>query len=478
MSSEAARATSYITNRLETGFFNKVTNGDVKDIVGKLRSLNAGDTDRVIDNLARAGKLDELTSEIMDGSILGLGGLSNSERGAFFADMAKKLDANSLARLTNEFIATDGKSVEGDARARELGAAIATHASPGVKLDYIRALAPQSTDQRGLSTFTMGVHATTKSDPQASAIVSVLGSLRGPAAAQGFAALSPNQLASVLRASTQAETISHRGHTSQNYDADGFGTLMTAAGTIPSADTKARLFDAGVTTLRGVRDEGSGLGFTVMGKQPTLSTMTDGLTTVLRSDPSGIVSELNQTRATSDGGDLSIYAAEMLKSGKADQLGRMMAQLQSGNALNQNPVDRLYVEQRVPGKAGDVIRPHAEALGYFVGAVQRGTQIVTKDVADQRELTTAVLKTMLTVVDKSPLGKVGGGAVGISASLAKEWVALGIKAAIRDTTADIGKRLEQAALPYDHKADRVVIGQNATDAFDGAVNRVLRSAIP
>lgn len=481
MTTPVQAATDRIHAKLETGWFNPVTHDEVNDIAKTLKGLSAADATAVINNLSASGDLNKLAGEAVDGSWFGNGGFTASERKAFFADMAGKLDGATLSKLSNAFIGTDAKGLDGVERGNELASAIATHASTTTKIDFVREQAKLATDQTSVSS--AGIVSTIKEvDPQASAIATVIGSMKGQAAADAFAALSPKEQRAVMTASIEADfTTTASGYGASmvgSWDVKKFDALMTAAASVPSADLKARLFDAGVDTMRSVRETNGVIGgLTLVGKDKALSSMTNGLTRVLNSDVSGVVSELNLNRETRDGSDLSAYAAQMLGSGKEAELGKMMAKLQFGNGLNENAVDRLYASRTVPGTNGDVIRPNAEALGYFVGAVGKGAQAVTKDINDQRDMTTAVLKSALTVIDKV-FGKAGGGAVGISASVAKEWVQMGVRAAINDPTASAAKRLENAALPSNPTTGEPAVGQNVSDAFDGGANRVLRSATP
>ncbi|MDZ7588023.1 MAG: hypothetical protein U5J78_02245, partial [Parasphingorhabdus sp.] len=431
-------------------------------------------------------KLAEESVQGGPGGWFGNGGISSSERKTFFADMAKKLDGASLAQLSNAYSATDSKGIDGLNRTKELAEAIATHSSPQTKIDFVKAQAANTTDQRTVSDYGM-VSRSIDADPQAAALATVIGSMRGDQAAAAFKALSPEQLRSVMNSGIEGTmtTTAMGGTASTSFDwnTKSFDGLMTAAASIRDPDLKARIFDAGVDTMRSVRETDSFLGQPVMiGKDATLSKMADGLTKIIDSDVNGVVSELNRNGTTRDGSDLAGYAAQMLASGKEAKLGEQMAKLQMGNGNNENPIDRLYQTRQVPGTpVSDPTRPNAESLGYFVGAVTKGAEFVTKSVAEQREMTTAVLKSALTIVDKASgfiPNKAIGAPIAITASVAKEWVSMGVRAAIDDPTAGAGRQLSRAALPVDPRTDETAVGQNVTDAFDGARNRVLNDATP
>ena len=134
-----------INDRLQTGWFNPVTHGDIKSVADTLQGLNGADAKAVIADLKAHGKLDQIASESVDGSIAGLGGLSTTERSAFFNDMAGKLDGASLADLARAFGKTDANT--GGARyVEEIGKAVAAHASPDAKVQFVNNLKGATVD--------------------------------------------------------------------------------------------------------------------------------------------------------------------------------------------------------------------------------------------------------------------------------------------------------------------------------------------
>ncbi len=475
-------ATAFINKQLDTsGWFNTVTHGETKAATDKLQSLPAAQADAVVDNLARSGRLDRLASEVLDGNIVpGLGGLSASDRQAFFADMAKKLDGESLAALHNSFTKAAGNGgLDGLERGQELASAIAAHASPQAKLDFIRAMAPSTTDQtsvRGGSNPSTSIAA----DPQAAAVGTVLGSMRGASAQLGFAALTPEQTRAVMTAAVQQEntTTAHMGggYMNVSWNAAEFGKIMDAAASMPvnsnNADLRARIFDAGADTLRNVRETNGGpfrIGAGTFGKDQTLADMTSGMTRLLNSDIRGTVSELNLNRETRDGSDLGTYAQQMLDQGKERDLGFMLRSL--GDYGNTDRfMTRLNQTRATPD--GGSIRPNAEALGYFVGAVTTGAKAQTENIQQQRDSAALILKFAAIAGDKAT-GPIAGGAI----TAAGEFINPAMRALIADPTADAGRVLEMGALPVDQRGEPAV-GQDVSDAFDGAINRVLRTARP
>ncbi|MEC3912557.1 hypothetical protein U5A82_19390 [Sphingobium sp. CR2-8] len=107
MTDPVGDAVNTVHEKLDTsGWFDTVTNGETKDIVGALTALPADQADQVVDRLQQSGELDQVAHEVMDGDWFCNGGLSGDERRAFFADMAGKLDGQSLAALSDSFPAS------------------------------------------------------------------------------------------------------------------------------------------------------------------------------------------------------------------------------------------------------------------------------------------------------------------------------------------------------------------------------------
>jgi hypothetical protein len=121
---------------------------------------------------------------------------------------------------------------------------------------------------------------------------------------------------------------------------------------------------------------------------------------------------------------------------------------------------------------------NAAALGHYVGGVQAAAASITTDRKEQAELLTAVLKSGLTLVDKSG---VGGKGVGTAAAVAKEWVTIGTNAAlkaIQDDPSAAGKALDLAAVPTDPKTGEEAVGSNSKSAYNTALDTVVRQAKP
>ena len=472
-------ALGVINDKLQTGWFNPVTHADIKTVTDTLSKLNGPDAHAVIADLKAHGKLDQIAAETVDGSVAGLGGLSTTERAAFFSNMAGKLDGADLATLARAFGTSD--SNHGAPYVEELGKAVATHASPDAKVQFINQLKGATADQSARVTNSLGSSTSVEGDADAVAIGEVLGSLRGAHAERALALLNPAELKAVLAASidTTSRTSSvGEGGTMQSlaWNASSFNQIMRAGASIGDAHTKAQLFNAGAETMRTVEATSQFIpGTAVIGRGAALGKMAAGLTKVLDSDTSGVMRDLAYNSQTRGGAAMSLYAKVMLSAdgaaagGKA-QLGATLAKLQLGNSLNENAYDRLNRTFPAP-LSGQSVRQNAGALGYFVGSVYNGADSISKDVKAQQEMITTLLKTGLTLVDKA---KVGGLAGQVTASTAKEWVQFAVRGAISDPGRSAAQMLERAALPVDPATNQLTVGDDVRNAFNTALTTTQR----
>ena len=480
MTDPVQSATQVIDSRMSSGFLDPVTHDDIRAVTDRISALPAADADRLVDQLAAEGKLDCIAEEAMDGSILGMGGLSTDERQRFFADMADKLDGASLATLSNAFAKTGGDS-QGYTPVTELGSAIATHAAPQTKVDYLGQIAG-SAGTGSHSDVGFGYSGVNLVDAEARAAGEVLGSLQGSFAQSGFQALGTH-LPDVLTSAIDGDmtTVAGMGGsaTTVSWNADNFEAIMGAAASTGDADLKAQVFDAGADTLRSVRDTNTIIGgLTVVGKDDALRTMTNGLTAIVDSDTTGVMRELTMNGTTRDGSDFSAYAKEMLNQGREAELGTQMGRLQVGNDGTENAIDRLYRSEVIPNTDHQTRLPNAAALGYFVGGVSAAVKAIDADVASQQASTTAVLKSALTVVDKARVGGPAALAVGTAASVAKEWVQFAVKSAIKNPNADAAVTLARAALPIDASTGETGVGSAVMSDFEDTLSFVSLFARP
>ncbi len=143
-SPEVQRTAGNVERLIESGGFGWADRDEVQAAARSIGSLDPQVADSVVDTLAGSGQLDRLAAEIMDSSWIGPG-LTADQRADFMKSMAERLDGQSLARLSAAFARTD-PDTGGFAPVTELAAAVARHASPAARVEYVRQLAAQTTD--------------------------------------------------------------------------------------------------------------------------------------------------------------------------------------------------------------------------------------------------------------------------------------------------------------------------------------------
>ncbi len=182
-----------------------------------------------------------------------------------------------------------------------------------------------------------------------------------------------------------------------------------------------------------------------------------------------VMRELAYNQETAFGTAFATYAKQLLNTDQADVLGEQMARLQMGNSLNEEPIARFETSVNRPN--GATVYENSGTLGYFVGSVYSATESISSDIKSQQELVTAVLKSALTVIDKT---KVGGPAVGTVASVGKEWVSFAVKAAIDDPGTSAAQQLERASIPVDPSNGEIAVGTNSFSSFNDRVSQIRR----
>jgi len=225
MSDPVGDAVNTIDRKLDMSGKSDAASAAPHDMMNMSGALPA---DPLIDRLDQSGQLDRIAHAVMGGDEFGHGGLSSDERLAFFADMAGKLDGQSLAALGNAFARADTGGFD---PVTEIGQAIATHAAPQTRIDYIAAMKPQL-DDAARSGHGLGHGAAEMRVAEATAVGEVLASLRGSYAEAGFNAIG-DRLPDVLTAATdeQMMTIANHGAASSgiSWNADSFEASMNDA---------------------------------------------------------------------------------------------------------------------------------------------------------------------------------------------------------------------------------------------------------
>ena len=397
------QALTDIRDRMKSGLFNPVGADDVKAVQDIVGGLSKADANAVMQQMSD-DELRHLAGEVSDTSWIA-GGLNRDEKAAFFDTMAKQLDGEQLARLSQAFDRSQQGSGVGKLDSADdvamLGAAVGRHASTQTKLDFIKAISANGalTDQKSVDGFHMGGSMSQLSDPQARSVAEVIASMdKSPTAARrALETLTTDQLNAVVKAAadpTMFNSASQAGSSvTMHYDTATFQKLMEVAGKTGNADLKARVFAAGAEVLK---EAESGNLFT-----PVLAdtaAMRKGMHSLLMSDVNGVIGELASNQETRDGSALATYAKSALNAKEFDQLAEVQVRLSLGNDLKGDPVAQFGTATKAADGTDRYL--NAERLGYFAGAMNAATKSISGDAAQQAELTTAVLKSGLTLIDK------------------------------------------------------------------------------
>lgn len=410
-----------IRHHMETGWFNPVTNGDIKSVKSILSNLDAADSRAVMAKLG-ADELRQIADEMNDDSWFGNGGLSQGERRDFFNEMARDLSGADLAKLSQAFDRTTGRQTSrdrllSDDNITDLAAAVGQHGSSQTKLDFVKQLAGASTDQTAIDT----MNESRLHDPQARAIAEVIGSMDSATAQQALQGLLPEQRQAVLKAATN-ETLLVAGGMGGGVgavrtDTKSLEQLLKVASGIGDADTKARVFADAASVMTDLAGRG---------RPDAAENVRRSMGQLILSDTNGVMRELAANRETANGSALAAYAKASLNAKDFNTLGEIQAQISLGNGKNENPAARFEAQTAAPGGGQRFV--NAETAGYYAGAVSAAVKDITKDAKEQGDLINATLKSVLTVVDKTA-GRANP-AVGIAASVLKEWTQFGVKAAM------------------------------------------------
>ena len=480
---QAQAARAEIDKRLDgTGTFGVQTHGDDQAIAQTLAGLSDADANAVIADLQASGKLDDLAQTITSGSLF-TGSLSADERRQFLTDMAGKLDGGNLANLSRAFDTIGGDNGrEGVGYVQELGNAIAAHSAAQTKVDFVRALGPDTVAAGKGSQFENGWLSRTSytGNPQAIAVGEVLSSLRGAQAQEAFNALDSNQQRAVFEAAIGKTATHYTGQESANwtpgYDTRLFTEITGALATMPDAHQKAQAFAVGADVMRAERPGNAAIltGQNTSEPQRAMNEMAAALGNIIDSDPSGVVNDLSQFRqppagsgdvATANGNALASYARVMLESGEGPQgrLGAQMALVAAGS--EGQPTRDAAFDHAVDGQYRT-----ATGLGYFIGAASAAARQIKTDNAEQNQLIGNTLASGLTLLDKF-------GVASKVAAVAKDWVRTATTSLNGAGATDPTQALTDAALPTDAAGNDSSLS-NSRSAFLSTLNFVSANARP
>ena len=457
-------AVSHIQHELsDQGFLGHDRNDHMRDIARTLNGLSPQERDAVVSQLSDAD-LKSLAGNVDHGGIGGLQGLSHDDKRDLFNTLSGSLSGAQLARVTVAF------GDPGDKAA--LAHSISTFAPDAVRADFVAALAPKTTDQTAGSSstpFLSGTTTTQLGDPDAKAVGTVLGSLKGDGAQfdRAVGALSDGQLQSVVSASAgQTETVTTSllggggASVTNSYDPKTLTGMIDAAATAGDPAVKARVFAAGgreVTEVNG----SSSLFNPDVDADRSAQQVADSLTRVMDSDTTGVVRQLEINDRSGKG--LAGYTQQMLGSTDGQKtLGRFVATLQTGPNHDQSPLS--YVQQ----KTSDGEYANAHSLGYMSGAIQVGVAKLDASRSEKADMLGNIFSTVVGLVsDKA--GEIGGKAIDFLTEQAVDQAKSDYLAGsdLADTWETLAYPTAKGGEPYHGPAQ---------DSYDAAESRVIEQA--
>lgn len=363
------QALATVRDRLDQGWFNDVSHGDLKDINQTLAGLTAEERNAVVSALSDA-ELNTWTDELDNGGFLGMAeGLSADERRDLHASLGGSLDATQLERVYNAY--------DDRAQKLELAQGVAAHATADVKTDFVGELAAATTENDDLG----GVMISDLGDTEGLAVAHVLGSLGGNQTAlnEAYGKLSDTQLSSVFEAATQQTMYANMsgGVPTYSYDAGPLANVVDAAATSTNADLKARVFELAGRQMDTVSGANGVLTPTV-GTGEAADQIRTSMEGLLKSDINGVVEALEQDYQAGKG--MTAFLQETLGQDKgAETIRGLVDQLARGNDLSGDLLSRFTASTQ---QDGGVFFPAAERMGYFSGALHQAFEGVNKSAAE------------------------------------------------------------------------------------------------
>lgn len=248
-----ARALTTVRTALDdSGFFDRVTRGELATAAAAIAGLDGPDAAAVIRQLDEEGLLDKLTRTL-------------DARGA--EDLAQELGQALGEGLDGRTLATVAQSMRGaseDTRAAFIAGMNGT-ASPATKVAFVEAMAGATTDGTpSPAEFEAHFGSATStgflSDGDAVSVASVISTLRGEDAAAALGQLSEAERAAVFAgaANLRNEVLSARYASTQFREADaaGYTALMDAVASIPDPEVRGRYLSEGLAALGELQDAG------------------------------------------------------------------------------------------------------------------------------------------------------------------------------------------------------------------------------
>jgi hypothetical protein len=378
--------------------------------------------------------------------------LTPDEQVSLFDDLARKANGAQLAKFAQAL----GDSAAGD----RLGSSIAKNSSDGTKLAFIKALAPRISGD-GKTVSSGGGLTLTTDNSCALDIANVIASLKGRSVDAALETLNNDQLTTIMRA-TRHQVVSVVPGLSEpvasyavSYDTSLLQKVIEAAASGHHAETKARVFHCGVAALGDI-DRGVGTHLTSVNGRDEAMRVTNALTTLIRSDTTGVVGALERQQ---DHRSLTSYAREMLENHRTTDLSLMIQQLLRGNHLTQDP--RRFLDAKQTDANGERYYKNARDLGYFLGSIQEAIDQMKLDAKSAADIIVNLILGANQFVPP-PLNKF----LGLAANAGKQQMIARVAEMLSGNTRE-SDALYQLAFPRDPKTGRLVELASRSEVWAG-----------
>ncbi len=389
----------------------------VNSAIESFKNLDTTDTRALFDELIKDPKtLDKFAHEMVDSGTFG-GGISLDKQRAFFANIAKKLTGDQLAKVEQAFAKADSPEVSLRS-VEELSKAVSTHALPLDKAAYVAALAPLASDQTQFNGTGWNAAGTTfLVDPEARAIARVMSEWQKPNTDPNFAiamkAISPNAsqddkaFDSVVQAAAgmqynsvtkRVENIKLENLTSELSNVvaslNGSFSYQGGRGSVAAADVKANF----VISSSLLFNHANFVKNDVRVPQFFDVENAKAIANVINSDEVGVITTLSQGSDYVLGTALREYAQVMIsdvKDGKKTLEKQMTAFLSDEGPDGKNTLEILKSSVTPDGKLTAFAEQRGRAFGYLAGAISAGFEEVADNKAEQAKLIAAFLNDVL-----------------------------------------------------------------------------------
>ncbi len=344
-----------VSSQIQASFSDgTVWKSELDESAASISGLSPRERQSLVNNLANTPQgdgnlLDKFLGEVTSPGLGSYGGLDADDRSALIRDLIPGQDGANLERVFNGLRRQQGDGV--DDNQREFSRLTAWSASADQRIDFVARLA----DNAG------------KGDTEAArAIAQQIGTLERPAdVAEAMSKLDRATLDKVVKQSIDTDYIT---------TPSGMGVPVTA--TLHDPSLYQRMADAVATTsdpkmkAAFIASSGQLIDETLRNEpgQPTLEKVINGMSNVIGSDTNGVIgntleqtgfdTELGGQYASSGLQALRLYNTGLIETDQGQKIRGIVAQLRSGNDLQQDAFTRFDTDERA-----------AYVLGGYTGTV-------------------------------------------------------------------------------------------------------------